>query len=167
MPASIPLSVLASFYCFSAVIVREDENIPENLLGMVTRRTFVPAYVITLRDATDRKTFWHEVWHVRVMNYARLDKHKGAVAGLRKSCRNLAETDIGLRGLLHGFYDSTPTIDASDEPVIWIMERPILQSHLSPSHRKYMRRLQRPACLDWGRFWMHYAILAGVVLQAG
>ncbi len=166
MPVSIPLSVLASLYCFSAVIVREDRAIPEKFVGMVMRERFMPAYLITLLDKADRGIFWHEVYHVRLMDYAGLDGHIDALAALRKSCRQVAEADPNLQGMFHDFYDITPTIDASDEPVIRVMERLDLQSCLSPADRRYLRRFQRPACLDWGRFWMHYAILAGFALQA-
>ena len=163
MAWSIRRSLCASLFCASLVIVRENEVLSEGIFGTVRFLWFPPVYLIRLRKRDDKATFMHEVWHVRLMDWSRHEAKKAPLLRLRKTCRKIADSDLDLADLLRNFYDRTLGVDAIDEPVVRLIERPDLHVLLSQEDRDLLFRLQRAAWLDLRTYWFHWFVILALV----
>ena len=157
------LSLRASLYCAAFVVVCQDEKLPDGFCGTVRFLWFPPVYLIRLRKRDDKATFMHEVWHVRLMDWSRHEAKKPPLLRLRKTCRKIAESDPRLADLLRNFYDRTLGVDAMDEPVVRLIERPDLHVLLPQEDRDLLFRLQRAAWLDLRTYWFHWFVILAVV----
>ena len=161
MTWSIHLSLRASLYCAALVVVCEEE-LPEGFFGTVRFLWFPPVYLMRLRDRDDMGTFWHEAWHVRVMVWSKHEDKKSDILRLCRNCRIIVDKDPMLSALFRDVYER-PGINAEDEAVIRLMERPDLQALLPKVDRDLLARLQRAAWMDMKTWWFRWLLTVAMV----
>lgn len=163
MDWSIKLSLRASIYCVAPVVVRESDRLPDSYLGSTRYLWFLQTYIILVKHRDDMATFRHEVWHVRLMDWSRHETKKPPLLRLRETCRKVADNDPFLSNLLRDVYDETLGVDALDEPVVRLIERPDLYALLPREELDLLLRLQRPAWLDLRTYWFHWFVILAFV----
>lgn len=165
MNISLRYSILASLYCFTLVLVREDRCLPVGFLGTMRRVRFVPLYVISLGNLEDSPTLWHEVLHIRVIEWAQNSAQQDEVIELRKACRNVVNDEPELSFVLREFYDLALNIDGRDEAVVLTLERPNLRACLTADHIARLHSIERAPLLDIRTSWFQWLVIVSALLK--